>query len=75
MASVFRLIGLGGGSIGEADSIDALAEIANGVPPGRYRIAKVYRDPATGELRSWDWGAVIKDGKGWIKLDIPPWID
>jgi hypothetical protein len=75
MTTVFRVIAHDGGSIGEADSIDGVVELAKSAPPGRYRIEKVSRDPATGELRSWEWGGVIKNRKGAIKLDLPPWLD
>ena len=75
MASVFRVTSRGGASIGDADTIDGVVELVKNAPPGRYRIDRISLDPASGELRSWKWGTVIKDRKGGIKLDLPPWID
>ncbi|HEV3263565.1 MAG TPA: hypothetical protein VG013_42410 [Gemmataceae bacterium] len=74
MAKAFRVVA-NGGLIGEADTIDGVVEIAKGASPGRYVIEKVSLDPATGELRSWEWGAVVKERDGGIKLDLPPWFD
>jgi hypothetical protein len=75
MATVFRVTARAGGSLGDASTMDEVIELAQCAPPGRYRIEKVSLDSATGELRCWEWGAVIKDRKGGIKLDLPPWID
>jgi hypothetical protein len=75
MATVFRVTARDGGTLGEAASIDGVVEVAKGAPPGRYRIEKVARDPATGEVRCWEWGTIAKDRKGRVKLDLPPWID
>jgi hypothetical protein len=55
--------------------VDGIVELANVAPPGHYRIEKHSLDPATGELRSWNWGTITKDRKGGIKLDLPPWVD
>lgn len=53
-----------GASIVEADTLDGVIELAKNAPPGRYRIDKVSWDPATGNLRSWNLGVIIKDRKG-----------
>jgi hypothetical protein len=74
MATIFRITSRSGASIGDANSLDGVVEIAKSAPPGRYRIEKISLDPATGEVRSWKWGAVRKDRQGGIKLDLPPWI-
>jgi hypothetical protein len=75
MATVFRVLARAGALLGEAQTMDGVIELARGSRPGRYRIEKVSLDPVTGELRSWEWGAVIKAKDGAIKLDLPPWID
>jgi hypothetical protein len=75
MPVVFRITARDCGSIGETDTLDGVVELAKGAPPGRYRLDKISLDPATGDLRSWDWGTIIKDRKGRIKLDLPPWVD
>jgi hypothetical protein len=75
MATVLRVIARAGAVLGEAQTMDGVIELAKGARPGRYRIEKVSLDPATGELRSWKWGAVIKEKNGGIKLELPPWID
>jgi hypothetical protein len=75
METVFRVIARAGAVLGETQTMDGVIELAKGARPGRYRIEKVSLDPATGELRTWEWGAVIKQRNGAIKLDLPPWID
>lgn len=75
MATVLRVFARSGALLGEAQTMDGVIELAKGARPGRYRIEKVSLDPETGELRSWEWGAVIKGRDGAIKLDLPPWID
>jgi hypothetical protein len=75
MPDAFRVISRDGVPIGEADSIDGIVEIVKKASPGRYRIQKEAIDPATGNLRSWDWGAIGKSRKGRITLDLPPWMD
>jgi hypothetical protein len=75
MATVFHVTARAGGSIGDADTLDGVVDIAKNAPPGRYRIEKISLDPATGDVRSWKWGAVRKDRQGGIKLDLPPWIN
>ncbi len=53
-------------------------EIAANAPsiiPGRDRIERLSVDSVTGDLRSWDWGAITKSRKGRITLDLPPWMD
>jgi hypothetical protein len=75
MPSVYRLIAPDGGTIGDADSVDGIVEIATKVAPGRYRIDQVHEDPGpTGEL-SRAWGNLIKTRGGRVKLDVPPWSD
>ena len=55
----------GGASIVEADTLNGVIELAKNAPPGpSYRIGKVSLDPATGDLRSWNMGVIIKDRKG-----------
>ena len=75
MPMAFRVSAPAGVSIGYADTIEEVLELAKGAEPGRYRIEKIWLDPATGELRIWEWGEISKDGAGGIKLDLPPWID
>ena len=75
MAIVFRVTARSGASIGDADTMDGVVELAKNAPSGRYQIDKISLDPATGELRTWKWGTLIKDRKGGIKLNLPPWID
>jgi hypothetical protein len=70
----FRVTARPGDSIGYADTMDEVLEIAKGAEPGRYRIEKLWLDSATGELRAWEWGEVNKDRDGRIRLDLPPWI-
>jgi hypothetical protein len=60
MPLVFRVTARDGGSIGETDTMDGVLELAKGAPPGHYRIDKISLDPATGDLRSWEWGTIIK---------------
>jgi hypothetical protein len=52
MPTVFRVTARAGGSIGEAETIDGVFELAKDAPPGRYRIEKISLDCTTGELRS-----------------------
>jgi hypothetical protein len=75
MSTAFRITVRDGGSIGDADTLDRVIELVQSAAPGRYRIEKISLDPATGEVRSWKWGAVRKDRQGGIKLDLPPWIN
>jgi hypothetical protein len=75
MATVFRVIAQTGAELGEAQTLDGVIELAKGALPGCYRIEKVSLDHATGELRTWEWGSVIKERDGAIALDLPPWID
>jgi hypothetical protein len=70
----FRLTSCAGDSIGDADTLDEALELAKGAPPGRYRLDKLYRDPATGLVRAWEWGAITKGVRGGIRLEFPPWI-
>jgi hypothetical protein len=74
MSQGYRITARAGGPIGEADSFDEVLELAKGAPPGRYRLDKYHSDPATGALRSWEWGAVTKGPRGRIRLESPPWI-
>ena len=55
--------------------MDEVLELAKGAPPGRYRLEKFYLDPATGDLRCWQWGTITKDHRGGIKLELPPWSE
>jgi hypothetical protein len=75
MPTVFRVTARAGGSIGDANTMDGVIELASDAPPGSYRIEKITLDPATGDLRVWEWGAVRKNRKGVIKLYLPPGID
>jgi hypothetical protein len=75
MPMVFRVTARDGGSIGEAATMDGVIELANQAPPGRYQIEKLSLDPAGGELRSWDWGTIVKDSAGRVELDLPAWLD
>ncbi len=75
MATIYRVTSCDGVPIGEADSIDGIAELVKRAQPGRYRIERLSLEPATGDLRSWDWGAITKSRKGRITLDLPPWMD
>jgi hypothetical protein len=75
MATVFRVTARASGSIGDAYTMDGVVELAEDAAPGHYRIDKISLDPATGDLRAWEWGEVIKEKNGGIKLDLPPWID
>jgi hypothetical protein len=75
MSLGFRITARVGGPIGDADTLDEVLELARGAPPGRYRLDKVFSDPATRTLRSWVWGAVTKGPRGGIKLELPPWIN
>ena len=70
----FRLTARAGGPIGDAATMDDALELAKGAPPGRYRVDKLYLDPATGLVRAWEWGAITKGVRGGIKLEFPPWI-
>jgi hypothetical protein len=74
MSLAFRITARAGGPIGDADSLDEVLELAKAAPPGRYRLDKYYSDPATGTVRSWEWGAITKGPRGGIRLDLPPWI-
>jgi hypothetical protein len=75
LPTTFRVTSCDGASIGEAVSIDGIIEIVKKAPPGRYGIQKETLDFATGDLRSWDWGAITKSRKGRITMDLPPWVD
>jgi hypothetical protein len=75
MVTVFRLLAYGGDSIGEARSIDEAIELARGATPGRYRVQEISIDFATGALRSFIWGTIIKRDDGGVELEPPPWID
>jgi hypothetical protein len=75
MATRDRVISRSRKSIGEADSIDAVVEIAKQARSGRDRIDRVSLDPSTGDLRAWRWGAVTKFPDGRIELDVPRWVD
>jgi hypothetical protein len=75
MPTAFRVTACAGGPIGDADTIDGVLELAKGAAPGRYRIDKISLDHKTGDVRSWEWGEVVKDPDGGIRLDLPPWID
>jgi hypothetical protein len=75
MSAVYRLISRRGKTIGEANSIDELVEIARKAPPGHYRIDKLSLDPSTGKVKSWGWGEVTTSPDGRVELDLPPWID
>ena len=75
MPTAFRLTARVGGSISTAGTIDEVLELAKGAPPGRYRIDKIWLDGATGDLRCWEWGELIKGPDGMIKMDLPPWLD
>ncbi len=75
MPSAYRVISRDGDSIGDADSIDGVVELVKNAAPGRYRIQRISLDPASGDLRSWDWGAISKSRKGRITLNVPPWMD
>jgi hypothetical protein len=72
MPTAFRVTARGGAPIGDADTLDEVLELAKGAPPGRYRLVKIWLDRATGDLRCWGWGEIIKDPDGGIKLDLPP---
>jgi hypothetical protein len=74
MSLAFRINARTGIPIGDADTLDEVLELAKGAPPGRYRLDRFYSDPATGDLRSWEWGAITKGPRGGIKLELPPWI-
>jgi hypothetical protein len=75
MSAHYRVFSPDGDPIGDADSIDAVAEIARNAATGRYRIDRISTDPGSGVPTSCTWGAVIKSRKGRITLDAPPWID
>jgi hypothetical protein len=75
MATVFRVTAGASGSIGDAYTMDGVVKLAKDAQPGHYRIDKISLDPATGDFRAWEWGEVIKEKNGCIKLDLPPWID
>ena len=75
MPAAYRVISRDGDCIGDADSIDGVVEIVKNAAPGRYRIQRVSLDPDSGDLRSWDWGAISQSRKGRITLDVPPWMD
>lgn len=75
MSALYRVFSSDGIPIGDADSIDAVAEIARNAAPGRYRIDRISTNPGSGVPMSRTWGAVIKSRKGRITLDAPPWID
>ena len=74
MSMAFRVIARAGGPIGDAATMDEVLELTKGAPAGRYRVDKLYVDPVTGGLRSWEWGAITKGVRGGIKLEFPPWI-
>jgi hypothetical protein len=75
MSTAFRVTVRDGGSIGDADTLDGVIELVQSAAPGQYRIEKISLDPATGDIRVWEWGEVIKDLNGGIQLDLPPWTD
>ena len=75
MATVFRITARAGGSIGVADTMDGVVELAKDASPGHYRIEKLSLDKTTGEVRSWRCGEVTKDRKGVIKLHLSPWSE
>jgi hypothetical protein len=75
MATIFRLIAPDERSIGEADTIDQLIELARSTRPGRYRIDAVSGDPKSGVTTSMEWGEIIKERGGGISLNPPPWFD
>jgi hypothetical protein len=75
LPTTFRVTSRDGASIGEAASIDGIIGIVKKAPLGRYGIPKKPLDFATGDLRSWDWGALTKSRSGRITLDLPPWVD
>ena len=74
MSMVFRITARAGDPIGDAATMEEALELAKAAPPGRYRLDKLFLDPATGLLRSWEWGAITKGTRGGIKLELPPWI-
>jgi hypothetical protein len=62
MATVFRVTArAGGGSVGGAETMDGVVELAYDAAPGHYRIETIFLDPATGDLWAWEWGEVVKD--------------
>ncbi len=75
MPAIYHVISRDGFSLGEADSIDGIVELVKAAGPGCYRIERLSLEPATGDLRSWEWGAITKSREGLIALDLPPWID
>jgi hypothetical protein len=48
----FRITARAGDSIGDTATMDEALELAKAAPPGRYRLDKLYRDPATGLVRA-----------------------
>ena len=64
MPMAFRVSAAAGDSIGYADTMDEVLEVAKAAEPGRYRIEKIWLDPATGELRFWEWGEISKGRRG-----------
>jgi hypothetical protein len=75
LGSFYRVFSSDGNSIGDADSIDGVVEIARNAGPGSYRIDHISADPGSAVPTSRTWGAVIKSRSGQITLDVPPWID
>jgi hypothetical protein len=75
MPTLYRLVGPDAGTIGDADSVDGIVEIATKVPPGRYRIDQVIEAPGRAGAVSRAWGNLIKTRDGRVKLDLPPWFD
>ena len=75
MSAIYRITSNDGIVLGEADSVDGVVEVVKSASPGRYRIEEVSPNATTGDLQSWEWGAIIKSFDGQITLDVPPWLD
>jgi hypothetical protein len=75
MPTTFRARAQNRSDIVHAETLDGLIEAMKTCRPGRYVIEKLSVDPATKEVQAWEWGAIIKNRKGGIKLELPPWFD
>jgi hypothetical protein len=75
MSTSYRAISCEGSIISEAPSLDELIELMKAAPAGNYEIERISLDAASGEVRSWRQGTIIRDRRGRLKLDLPPWLD
>jgi len=70
---ILRIKGADGEPIGTAESGQGVQRILEGLPPGRYHVDEISRDPLPCGHTSRRWGVGIKHGDGTFALDPDPW--